>query len=114
MADTPRAFTEADAAALTLADVVGLLGRLADLEALVVELRATNEKLTARVVALEAEAAKNSGNSSMPPSRDPVAERARQAAERAERKERAAGGTARAKDKQRGSRGHPLSMTDDR
>jgi len=112
MTDTPRAFTEADAAALTPADVVGLLTRLADLEALVVELRATNEKLTARVVALEAEAAKNSGNSSKPPSRDPVAERARQADERAERKKRAAGGTARAKGKQRGSSGRTLSMTD--
>ena len=113
MADSPRAFTEADAAALTPADVVVLLTRLADLEALVVELRATNEKLTARVVALEADAAKNSGNSSMPPSRDPAAERARQAGERAEKKRRAAGGTARAKGKQRGSRGHTLSMTDD-
>lgn len=113
MADTPRAFTEADAAALTPADVVALLTRLADLEALVTELRATNEKLTARVVALEAEAAKNSGNSSMPPSRDPAAERARQADERAEKKRRAAGGAARAKGKQRGSQGHTLSMTDD-
>ncbi len=117
MADTPRAFTEADAAALTPADVVmmvaGLQALVTELRAEIVELRATNEKLTARVVALEAEVSKNSGNSSMPPSRDPVAERARQAKERAEKKKRVAGGTARAKGKQRGSRGQTLSLSDD-
>jgi len=126
MTDTARAFTEADAAALTPAAVVMLLTRLAELETLVValradneqlradnvKLRADNEKLTARVVALTAEAAKNSGNSSKPPSRDPVAERQRQAEERAEKKKRAAGGTARSKGKQRGSRGQTLAMTD--
>ena len=119
MTDTARAFTEVDAAALTPAAVVLLVTRLAELETLVValradneQLRADNEKLAARVVALAAEAAKNSGNSSKPPSRDPVAERARQAEERAEKKKRAAGGTARAKGKQRGTRGQTLALTD--
>lgn len=112
MAETPKAFTETDAAALAPADVVMLVTRLGELETLVVALRADNEKLAARVVALETEAAKNSGNSSKPPSRDPAAERQRQAVERAEKKKRAAGGTARAKGKQRGAGGQTLTMTE--
>jgi hypothetical protein len=48
-----------------------------------------------RLAALKAEAAKNSGNSSKPPLRDPVPERQRQAEERQAKKQRAAGGKAR-------------------
>lgn len=56
--------------------------------------------------------AKNSGNSSKPPSRDPAAERKRQAEERQAKKARAAGGTKRRPGKQAGAQGKTLEMTD--
>jgi len=83
--------------------------------ALVAENRSLTAKvaaLGAKVEALQAEAAKNSGNSSKPPSRDPVAERARQAEARRERRKKAAGGKARKPGKQPGGQGKTLKMTD--
>jgi transposase len=69
-----------------------------------------NEVLRARVARLEAELAKNSGNSSKPPSRDPAAERQRQA--EARRAKRSRGGKARRAGKQPGSSGTTLEMTE--
>jgi len=57
-----------------------------ELVGMVVALEAQNRGLVLKVEALQAEAGKNSGDSSMPPSRDPVAERARQAESRRERR----------------------------
>lgn len=85
--------------------VVALLARVDALEA-------ENKALRAEVAALKAEAGKNSGNSSKPPSRDPAAERARQAEERRAKRERAAGGERRRPGKQPGSSGKTLAMTD--
>jgi len=70
-----------------------------------VQLRAENQRL-------RAEAAKNSGNSSKPPSRDPAAERQRQAEARQAKKARAAGGRNRRPGKQPGDKGNTLEMTD--
>ena len=75
-------------------------------------LRAENEALRAQVAALRVEAGKNSGNSSMPPSRDPAAERKRQAEERAAKKQRAAGGKRRRAGGQPGSAGKTLALSD--
>lgn len=105
MADAPRLITETEAAALTPAEVVALVGRVAELEAML-------QKLVAENAVLRAEAGKNSGNSSKPPSRDAAKERQRQAEERAEKRKRAAGGTARSKGKQKGAKGSTLEMTD--
>ena len=80
------------------------------LVALVVELFARVETLAAENARLRSDAAKNSGNSSKPPSRDPVAERARQAKERQEKKARAGG--KRRPGKQPGTKGNSLEMTD--
>ncbi len=85
--------------------VVSLVNRVGALEAENKALRADNE-------VLRAEAGKNSGNSSTPPSRDPVAERARQAEDRRAKRQRAAGGKRRKPGKQPGSPGTTLSMTD--
>jgi len=74
-------------------------------------LAADNERLRAENERLRAEAAKNSGNSSKPPSRDPAAERKRQAEERHAKKARAAGGKRRP-GKQPGAQGNALEMTD--
>lgn len=75
------------------------------------ELSARVETLVAENERLRSEAAKNSGNSSKPPSRDPIAERARQAKERQEKKARAAG-VKRRPGKQPGTKGNSLEMTD--
>jgi len=79
---------------------------------MVVGLVEQNRSLAARVEALEAELAKTSGNSSKPPSRDPAAERERQAANRRERRKAQAGGKARKPGKQPGTKGTTLTMTD--
>ena len=99
-----------------LADEVSSLEH-AQLVALVVELfarvealAADNERLAAENARLRSDAAKNSCNSSKPPSRDPVAERARQAKERQEKKARAGG--KRRPGKQPGTKGSSLEMTD--
>ncbi|MGH9066827.1 MAG: IS66 family transposase [Acidimicrobiales bacterium] len=85
--------------------VLGLVVRVGDLEV-------ENQRLSAELAALKAEVTKNSGNSSKPPSRDPVAERARQASERRERRAKAAGGKRRRPGKQPGAPGTTLQMTD--
>ena len=74
-------------------------------------LQTENDGLRAEIVALKAKRPKNSGNSSMPPSRDPVAERERQATERQTRKRSAAGGTSRRAGGQPGSPGKTLPFT---
>lgn len=85
--------------------VVGLFARVESLEA-------ENRALGAKVEALQAEIAKNSGNSSKPPSRDPVAERARQAEARQAKRAATAGGKRRKPGKQPGAKGNGLEMTD--
>ena len=91
--------------------------RIAELESVVDTLRRLNERLEARITELERQASRNSGNSGKPPSRDPAAERQRQAEERAKR----SGGSKRAKGKQRGTKGagpafseHPDTVIDHR
>jgi transposase len=69
-------------------------------------------QLQAKVAELEERLGRNSGNSSTPPSRDPAAERQRQAQERAERQRRA-GGAKRKRGKQRGAKGFGLEMSTD-
>ena len=90
-------------------DAVGL--SQAELVELVVELSQRVEALAAENERLRAEAAKNSGNSSKPSSRDPAAERKRHAGERQAKKARAAGGKKRRPGKQPGT-GNTLEMTD--
>ena len=89
------------------------------LEARVVELCDANEQLQARVGELERQAGQNSGNSGKPPSRDPAAERQRQAEERKRRKDEGTvesegddgGVVRRRKGKQRGSKGSGLAFS---
>ncbi len=88
-----------------------LVALVLDLLARIEAQAADNERLRADNERLRAEAAKNSGNSSKPPSRDPAAERQRQAKERQEKKARAAGAKRRP-GKQRGTKGNTLEMTD--
>ncbi len=92
--------------------------RIAELEALVSAqaetiqlLRELNERLEERVTELERQLRQNSGNSGKPPSRDPAAERQRQAAEREARKGSGEGGGRKRKGKQRGSKGSGLEMS---
>ncbi|MFN2608889.1 MAG: DUF6444 domain-containing protein, partial [Acidimicrobiales bacterium] len=91
--------------------------RIGELEALVAAqaetietLRQLNGRLAARVAELERQLGQNSGNSGKPPSRDPAAERQRQAEER-ERRKQASGAKKRRKGKQRGAKGSGLEMT---
>lgn len=69
-------------------------------------------KLEARLADLERRLGQNSGNSSLPSSRDPVAERQRQARRRAEKLDRA-GRPRRKRGKQSGSAGKALEMSPD-
>ena len=88
---------------------------VADNERLRVEneaLVAVVAELEARIAELERRLGQNSGNSGLPPSRDPAAERQRQAEARAAKKKRQAGGKAPRPGKQRGSKGQTLQMTD--
>ena len=82
------------------------------LRARVEVLETENAALRAEIVSLKSKGLKNSGNSSMPPSRDPAAERQRQASERQAKKRRAAGGTSRRPGGQPGSPGTTRSQTD--
>ena len=91
--------------------------RIAELEAIVAAQAATIEALQklvarfeARVAELERRLGQNSGNSGLPPSRDPAAERQRQAEERAQKSSRT-GGAKRRPGKQRGSRGSGLAVS---
>jgi transposase len=68
--------------------------------------------LEVRLAELERRLGQNSGNSSLPSSRDPVGERQRQACQRAERLDRA-GRPKRKRGKQRGSEGKALEMSPD-
>jgi transposase len=69
------------------------------------------QRLEARVAELERQLSQNSGNSGKPPSRDPAAERQRQAEEREGRKGSGGGGGRKRKGKQRGSKGSGLEMS---
>ncbi|MCA1703081.1 MAG: IS66 family transposase [Actinobacteria bacterium] len=101
--------TSGDASGLSHAELVKLVVELSQqFEALT----ADNERLRAENERLRAEAAKNSGNSSKPPSRDPAAERKRQAEQRQAKKARAAGGKKRRPGKQPGDKGNTLEMSD--
>ena len=101
--------TSGDAGGLSHAELVKLVVALSQqYEALAVD----NERLRAENERLRAEAAKNSGNSSKPPSRDPAAERKRQAEERQAKKARAADGKQRRAGKQPGAKGNTPEMTD--
>jgi len=75
-------------------------------------LEADNERLRAQVEQLRSDAAKNSGNSSLPSSRDPAVERQRQAEQRRDKQRRAGGGKRRRPGKQPGAEGRTLEMTD--
>lgn len=81
-----------------------------ELVLLVVKLVEDNQRLAAEVEALKAELAKNSGNSSKPPSRDPAGERSRQA--EARRAKRSRDGKLRRPGKQPGSDGTTLAMVE--
>ena len=92
-------------------------GRIAELKALVAAqaetiraLKELNERLDARVGELERQLGQTSGNSGKPPSRDPAAERQRQADER-ERRTSSGGGERKRKGKQRGAKGSGLEMS---
>ncbi|MGH9269408.1 MAG: IS66 family transposase, partial [Acidimicrobiales bacterium] len=82
-------------------EVEAYRARIAGLEAMVATQAAAIERLESLVAELRRQAGQNSGNSGKPPSRDPAAERKRQAEERAKRK----AGTTRRKGKQRGAPG---------
>ena len=101
-----------------VAFVVTLSQRVAMLEAENVEvgaLRAENAVLRAENAALRSKGSKNSGNSSLPPSRDPATERQRQASQRRSKRERGSGGVQRRAGGQPGRPGRslPLSATPD-
>lgn len=81
-----------------------------ELVSLVVGLVEDNQRLAAEVASLKAELAKNSGNSSKPPSRDPAVERGRQA--EARRAKRSKGGQRRKPGKQPGAAGKTLEMAE--
>ena len=85
---------------------------VAGLSGEVTRLQTDNVALRAEIVSLKAKGTKNSGNSSMPPSRDPAGERQRQATERQAKKRRAAGGNNRRAGGQPGSPGTTRAMTD--
>jgi transposase len=89
-----------------------LEARVAELEALVEKLAATNAALTDENAELRRQLGQNSGNSGKPSSRDPAAERARQAAQR-QAQASARGGKKRKRGKQRGAPGAGLAQTPD-
>lgn len=95
-----------------VAELLARVNALAADVARVDALAADVARLSAENDRLRSELAKNSGNSSKPPSRDPAAERQRQAEERRAKQARAAGGKARRPGKQPGSKGQAAEMTD--
>jgi transposase len=95
-----------------LADLVVEQAKMLDgLRDEVLVLQQANARLESRIAELERAAGQHSGNSGKPPSRDPSAERQRQAEER-KKKAEAAGGTKRSRGKQRGAPGRTLEMSD--
>lgn len=71
-----------------------------------------NERLAQRVGDLERQAGQHSGNSGKPPSRDPAAERQRQAEQREQRKKKSEGAEGRRRQgKQRGTKGSTAQMS---
>jgi transposase len=92
----------------TLSAVAGL--SQAELVEMVMALAGRVESLEAENLRLRAELAKNSGNSSKPPSRDPAAERSRQA--EARRAKRSRDGKVRRPGKQPGGEGTTLAMVE--
>lgn len=98
-----------------VAFVVTLSQRVAMLEvetAEVAALRLENAALRAENAALKSKGSKNSGNSSLPPSRDPAVERQRQASQRRSKRERGAGGMQRRAGGQPGKPGRSLPLSD--
>jgi transposase len=105
VADDPTRPSYEDLAVLVAAQAA----TIERLENELVELRARADevdRLRLRVAELERQLGQNSGNSGKPSSRDPVAERQRQAEQRAKR-----GGTKRRRGKQHGSKGQTLEMS---
>ena len=92
--------------------VAQLISENTTLRARVEVLEVENTALRAEIVSLKSKGSKHSGNSSMPPSRDPAGERQRQATERQAKKRRAPGGSTRRAGGQPGSPGTTRSMTD--
>ena len=88
-----------------VAFVVTLSERVATLES-------ENSDLRAEIAALRSKGSKNSGNSSLPSSRDPAGERQRQASDRRSKRQRGAGGVQRRAGGQPGSAGRSLPLTD--
>jgi transposase len=92
----------------------GLLSQIVDLEARHAEVVSVQaemiERLEAKVAELERRLGQNSGNSGKPSSRDPAAERQRQAQVRAAR---TGGGSKRRRGKQKGTPGVGLEMSGD-
>lgn len=87
-----------------------LIERLEPLAEIVEAQRRLIVKLEARVAEQERRLGQNSGNSGLPPSRDPAGERQRQAEQRAQQSSRT-GGTKRRPGKQRGARGSGPAMS---
>lgn len=98
---------ELEAIVETLRD---LIERLEPLAEIVEAQRRLIVKLETRVAELERRLGQNSGNSGLPPSRDPAGERQRQAEQRAQQSSRT-GGTKRRPGKQRGARGSGPAMS---
>ena len=88
-----------------VAFVVTLSERVATLET-------ENAGLRAEIAALKSKGSRNSGNSSLPPSRDPAVERQRQASQRRSKRQGGAGGQQRRAGGQPGSSGRSLPLTD--
>ena len=91
------------------ADLVAAVVRLSERLAVV---EAENVELRAEIAALKSKGSKNSGNSSLPSSRDPAVERQRQASQRRDRRERGPGGAQRRAGGQPGRAGRSLPLTE--
>jgi transposase len=89
-----------------------LVGENADLRRQVAAGKERIARLEARLAELERRLGQNSGNSSLPSSRDPATERQRQARQRGERLDRA-GRPKRKRGKQAGSKGKGLELSPD-
>ena len=97
------------AAGLSHAELVAVVARLSARLGVV---EAENAGLRAEIAVLKSKGSKNSGNSSLPSSRDPAVERQRQASQRRSKRERGPGGVQRRAGGQPGRRGRSLPLTD--